>query len=161
MCREKALAIYLFDTFSSAANMRSDHTEAFVHSLSRPWTSAPCLTLTGTSDAPLCSCRAPHATTFLSPFPRCGFALRTSHDFRRFGTMQTLTPAQLTYRAGLPAYCATPLLSFRLQPRGLPGHRFPHHASVTSEFRTSPCMSRLVAAPRRIEFVLLRTNSSP
>src|SRR5262249_15937452 len=51
-------------------------------------------------------------------------------------------------------------LSFHLQPRGLPGHRY-HHASVSSDFRTSPCMSRLVAAPRRVEFVLLRTDSSP
>src|SRR5262245_48193921 len=61
--------------------------------------------------------------------------------------MKTLTPAPLTYRAGLPAYCATPWLPFRLQPRGLPGHRFFHHASVSSDFRTSPCMSRLIAAP--------------
>src|SRR5918995_2943462 len=30
------------------------------------------------------------------------------------------------------------VLSFRLQPRGLPEHRFTHHASVPSEFRTSP-----------------------
>src|SRR5207249_11982236 len=33
-------------------------------------------------------------------------------------------------------------LSFRLQP--VTAY---HHASVTSDFRTSPCMSRLVAAP--------------
>jgi hypothetical protein len=161
MCREKALAMCLFDAVANAANMRSGHTEAFVPNHSRPWTSAPCLTLTGTSGAGLCSCSGLHASTFLSSFPWCGFAFRTSRGFRRFGTMETLTPAQLTYRAGLPAYCATPLLSFRLQPRGLPGHRFTHHASVPSDFRTSPSMSRLIAAPRRIEFVLLRTNSSP
>ena len=49
-----------------------------------------------------------HASTFLSPFPRCGFASRPSRGFHRSGTIETLTPAQLTHCAGLPAYCATP-----------------------------------------------------
>src|SRR5262244_2399361 len=50
-----------------------------------------------------------HTSTFLSPFPRRGFAFRTSRDFRRFGTMETLTPAPLTTpSAGLPAYLTTP-----------------------------------------------------
>src|SRR5262249_10160545 len=40
-----------------------------------------------------------HTSTFLSPFPRRGFAFRTSRDFRRFGTMETLTPAPLTLPA--------------------------------------------------------------
>src|SRR5215510_793493 len=48
-----------------------------------------------------------HASTFLSPFPRRGFAFRPSHGSHRFGTMESLTPAPLTYRAGLPAYLAT------------------------------------------------------
>ena len=52
---------------------------------------------------------ATHVSTFLSPFPRHGFAFRTWRGFHRFGTMETLTPAPLTtHRAGLPAYCATP-----------------------------------------------------
>jgi len=125
MCREKALAIGLFDVIANAANRRSGHPEAFVHNHSRLWTSAPCLTLTGTSGAGLCSWSGPHPSTFLSSFPRCGFAFRTSRGSRRLGTIKTLTPAQLTYRAALPAYLATPLLSFRLQPRELPGHRLP------------------------------------
>src|SRR5262249_6478447 len=50
-----------------------------------------------------------HTSTFLSPFPRRGFAFRTSRHFRRFGTMETLTPAPLTTpSAGLPAYLTTP-----------------------------------------------------
>ena len=69
MCREKALAMCLFDAVTSAANRRSGHTEAFVHNHSRPWTSTPCLTLTGTSGAGLCSCSGLHASTFLSSLP--------------------------------------------------------------------------------------------
>jgi len=49
-----------------------------------------------------------HASTFLSPFPRRGFAFPTSRGSHRFGTMETLTPVPLTYGAGLPAYLATP-----------------------------------------------------
>ena len=137
MCREKALAISLFDVIANAANRRSGHPEAFVHNHSRLWTSAPCLTLTGTSGAGLCSCSALHASTFLSPFPQSGFAFRSSHDFHRFGTMETLTAARLTPPRSSPRLPRHTFLSFRLQPRGLPGHRY-RHASVSSEFRTSP-----------------------
>ena len=111
MCREKALAICLLNAVSSAANMRSSHTEASTHDLIQA--------------ASLCALRSPfghcrrlafallhcetHASTFLSPFPRRGFASRTSRGSRRFGTMETLTPAPLTTpNAGLPAYCTTP-----------------------------------------------------
>ena len=101
-----------------------------------------------------------HASTFLSPFPRYGFASRTFSRFPRNGTMETLTPARLTCRAGLPAYLATPSC------RSVSTHVSrlvvaSHHASVTSDFRASPWNRRLAAALRRIEFVHLRTNSSP
>ena len=138
MCREKALAMYLFDTVFGAANMRADHPQAFVHSLSGPWTSAPCLTLAGTSGAGFCSCSGLHASTFLSPFPQDGFASRPFSESLRNGTIETLTPAQLTYHAGLPAYLTTPSCRSVSNHVGLPGHRFSHHASVSSEFRTSP-----------------------
>src|SRR5262245_52598965 len=105
MCREKALVP--FDAVSGAANMRSDHPQAFVHSLSGPWTSAPCLTLAGTSGAGFCSCSGLHASTFLSPFPQDGFASRPFSESLRNGTIETLTPAQLTYHADLPVYLAT------------------------------------------------------
>jgi len=74
--------------------------------------------------------------------------------------MKALTPTPLTYGAGLPVYFATPSC------RSISNHvnclviAF-HHASVTSEFRTSPWYRRLVAALRRIEFVILRTDTSP
>ena len=105
---KKALAIGLFDAVSSAANMRSFHTEASTHDRLRPLVSAPCLTLTGTAGATLCSRRGSHASTFLPPFPQRDFAFRAFSGSPRNGTMETLTPAQLTHRAGLPAYLTTP-----------------------------------------------------
>src|SRR5215831_6132983 len=161
MCREKALAICLSDAVANAANMRSGPTEAFVHSHSRPWTSAPCLTLTGTSSAELCSCNdlhVLHLPVFLPSVRLCFPHLSRLSPLRYYEDSDSCT-AHLPCRS--PRLLRHTFLSFRLQPRGLPGHRCSHHASVSSDFRTSPCMSRLVAAPRRIEFVLLRTNSSP
>ena len=74
---------------------------------------------------PLC---VAHASTFLSPFPRCSFAFRTSRGFHRFGTMETLTPAPLTtHSAGLPAYLTTPSCRSVSNHVGLPEHRFIHH----------------------------------
>jgi len=74
--------------------------------------------------------------------------------------MKALTPAPLTYGAGLPVYLAT---SSR---RSVSNHVgclaiASHHASVTSGFRASPWNRRLAAATRRIEFVCLRTDTSP
>src|ERR671925_1615329 len=134
MRREEVLATCLLDAVASAANMRSVPSETSTHIQSRVRVSAPCLTLTGTFGATVCSRCGSYASTFLPPVPRRSFAFCASRGFRRFGTMKALTPVRLTYRAGLPAYLAT-FLSFRLQPRGLPEHRY-HHASVLSEFRT-------------------------
>jgi len=74
--------------------------------------------------------------------------------------MKALTAAPFTYGAALPTYFAASSC------RSVSNHVdcqviAYHHASVTRAFRTSPCMRRLVAVPRRIEFVILRTNSSP
>jgi len=74
--------------------------------------------------------------------------------------MKALTPAPLTYGAGLPTYFATPSCRSDSNHRGCLNTAY-HHASVSSEFRTSPCMRRLVAALRRIEFVILRTDHLP
>jgi hypothetical protein len=144
----------------SASHRRSPHAEASAHDRLGPFASAPCLTLTGTDGAWSCSQRAAHPSTFLSPFPQSGFASRSFSASLCNGTMETLTATQPTHRAALPAFLANTFPSFRLQPRGLPGHRY-HHASVPSEFQTSPWNRRLVAAPRRIEFVHLRTDPSP
>jgi len=147
LCREKTLAICLLMTpLSSAANMRSLHSEASTHNRYRSFVSAPCLTLTGTTGATLCSRRGSHASTFLSPFPQHDFAFRAFRGSTRNGTMETLTPAALTYDAGLPTYLATSSCRSASNHVGCLVTAY-HHASVTSDFRTSPCMSRLVAAP--------------
>ena len=109
LCHEKGLS-YLppLTPLSSAATMCSLHSEASTHDRYGPFLSAPCLTLTGTTGATICSRCGSHASTFLPPFPRRDFAFRPFSGSPRNGTMETLTPARLTYRAGLPAYLATP-----------------------------------------------------
>src|SRR5213592_4605497 len=118
LCREKTLAICLLMTpLSSAANMRSLHSEASTHNRYRSFVSAPCLTLTGTTGATLCSRRGSHASTFLSPFPQHDFAFRAFRGSTRNGTMETLTPAALYLRRRSPHLSRHIFLSFRLQPR--------------------------------------------
>jgi hypothetical protein len=146
--------------FSSASNMRSLCSEASTHDRLGSFASAPCLTLTGTDGAMPCSRRGAHASTFLPPFPQSGFASRSFSESLRIGTMKALTAARLTHRAALPAFLATPSCRSVSNHVGCRVIAY-HHASVTREFRTSPWNRRLAAALRRIEFVLLRTNSSP
>ncbi len=74
--------------------------------------------------------------------------------------MEILTPAPLTYGAGLPAFLAAPSCRSVSNHVGCLIIAY-HHASVTSEFRTFAWHSRAVAAPRRIEFVILQTDTSP
>ena len=54
--------------------------------------------------------------------------------------MKALTPAPLTYGAGLPAYFATPSCRSVSNHVGCLVIAY-HHASVTSVFRTSPCIA--------------------
>jgi hypothetical protein len=140
--------------------MRSLHSEASAHDQLGPFACAPGLTLTGTDGALSCSRRDSRLSTFLSPFPQNGFAPRSFSQSLRHGPMETLTAARLTPQAALPAYLATSSCRSVSNHVELPGHRY-RHASVPSVFRTSPSMSRLLAAPRRIEFVCLRTDHSP
>jgi hypothetical protein len=137
MCRGEALATCLLDAVSSAANMRSFPSEASTHVQPRVRVSAPCLTLPGTFGATVCSRCGSYASTFLPPVPRRSFAFCASRGFRRFGTMKALTPVRLTYRAGLPAYLATPSCRSVSNHVGCLSIAY-HHASVLSEFRTSP-----------------------
>ena len=126
--------------FSSAANMRSLHTVASTHDQSRPWISAPCLALLGTAGASLLLCPVISLTPLPACLPSLGAALLPAllaGWFSRGGTMKALIAAQLTYRAALPAYLATPSC------RSVSNHVgclsiASHHASVTSVFRTSP-----------------------
>src|SRR6266508_4157110 len=137
---------------SSAANMHSFHPEASTHARYGPFVSAPWLTLTGTTDAWLCSRCGSHASTFLSPFPRRGFAFRPSRGFHRFGTMETLTPAPLTtHSAGLPAYCASPSCRSVSNHVGLPDHRLPprQRDQRVSDFALSE-QARRSSPPNRV-----------
>ena len=124
MCRDKGIS-YLppMTPLSSAATMRSLHSEASTHDRYGPFVSAPCLTLTGTSGATLCSRCGSHASTFLPPFPRRDFAFRAfsgSPPQRYYGDSDSCT-AHLPCRS--PRLPRHTFLSFRLQPRELPGHR--------------------------------------
>ena len=51
-------------------------------------------------------------------------------------------------------------LSFNLQPRRAPAHRFVYHFNVCGVFQTSPSPSKLVATLRQNGFVILKTDSS-
>src|SRR6266478_5355092 len=126
--------------FSSAANMRSFHTEASTHDQSLLWASAPWLATSRHSRrfafALLRS--ETHASTFLSSLPSerfCFPPLSRLSPQPYYGDSDSCA-AHRRHRS--PRLLRHTFLSFRLQPRGLPGHRFTHHASVTSEFRTSP-----------------------
>ena len=162
-CKEDISYLPPMTPLSSAANMRSLHSEVSTHDRSRPCVSALCVVPSDTGSALLSLCLSVELTYPPSCLPSLGAALLSAllaDSFPlRYHEGSDSCPAHLPRRSPrLPRHI---FLSFRLQPRGLPGHRFTHHASVPSEFRTSPWNRRLVAAPRRIEFVHLRTDSSP
>src|SRR3990170_4292149 len=103
-----------------------------------------------------------HASTFLPPVPRRSFALCASRG--------VLFPP-LRYHEGSDSYAAhlrrrSPrlprhtFLSFRLQPRELPGHRFPprQRDQLVSDFAMNE-QARRSSPPNRVLY--LRTNSSP
>ena len=77
------------------------------------------------------------------------------------GTMRPLTPAPVHPVGRSPRLPRQIFPSFRLQPRSAPRYRLTHHLSVSDCFRASPWNRWLAATQRRIEFVLLRTDSSP
>jgi hypothetical protein len=94
----------------SAANMRSLHIEAFTHDQLRPRASALCVVLSDTGSALLSLCSSMEFTHPPSCLPSLGAALLSAllAGPSRYGTMKALTPAPLTYDAGLPVYLATP-----------------------------------------------------
>jgi len=104
----------------------------------------------------------PRTSNFLPSFPRSGFAAAPLHGPRPYrGIMKALTPAALhpTGRSLRLLRFAVP--AFRPQPRKLPAGRFASRLSAAGCFQTSPPMSRLATALRRIRFVILRTPGSP
>jgi hypothetical protein len=107
---KKALAICLPMTpLPSAANMRSFHAEAFTHDRSRSWVTAPCIVPSDTNSASLSLCLCVKLTHPPSCLPSLDAAFSALFAaYHRYGTMKALTPAQLTCRAGLPTYLATP-----------------------------------------------------
>ena len=146
------------DAVTSAANMRSVHRGALTHCLGlcvliSPYGHYRRLLLA----LPLCDS---HSSTFLPPVPIRCFASSASRGLLplRYHEGSDSCTAHRPCRS--PHFPRHTFLSFRLQPRELPGHRLPPR-SVTSVFRASPWNRRLAATLRRIEFVTLRTNSSP
>ena len=71
-----------------------------------------------------------HASTFLPPVPRHGFAIRTCGPHCGRGTMKALTPAPVHRRGRSPRLPRRTVLPFRLQPRRAPRYRFVHHARL-------------------------------
>ena len=139
MCRKEDIS-YLppMTPFSSAANMRSFHTEASTHLQSLLWASAPCVALRHYRRFALALLRRKtHASTFLSSLPseRLYFPPLSRLSPQRYYGDSDSCAAHLRRRS--PRLLRHTFLPFRLQPRGLPGHRFSHHASVTSDFRAS------------------------
>jgi len=78
-----------------------------------------------------------HPSTFLPPVPRRCFAFSASRGLPplRYHEGSDCCPAHL--RRSSPRLLRHTFLSFRLQPRGCLDIAY-HHASVSSEFRTSP-----------------------
>jgi hypothetical protein len=83
-----------------------------------------------------------------------------------YSTMGTLTPARLQRYIQQPPGRSPHLTrsifaSFHPQPRGSSDHRFSRLDSVAGVFRASPVNRKLARTPRRIGFVILRTDASP
>ena len=138
LCREQDISYWSPVTpLSGASNMRSFHSEASAHDRFGPFASAPCLTLTGTAGAGPCSRRGSHAIHLPISLPseRFCFPLLQRVTSQRY--YEILTPARLTHRAGLPTYFATPSCRSVSNHGGCLAIAY-HHASVSSEFRTSP-----------------------
>src|SRR5262249_6342522 len=135
--------------FCSAANMRSFHTEASTHVQSRPRVFAPCVALSGTAGAWLSLCLVVELTPPPSCLPSLGAALLSALLAALAASL--IRRLCLLRRSPLPAQVSPlPALHLLVVPSpttwGCPVIAY-HHPSVTSDFRTSPYMSRLVAAP--------------
>ncbi len=111
------------DAVTSAANMRSFHREALTHYVSLCVLSSPCGHCRRLAFA-LHRCDS-HPSTFLPPVPRRCFATSASRGSSplRYHEGSDSCTAHLPCRS--PRLPRHTFLSFRLQPRGLPGHRLP------------------------------------
>src|SRR6266545_2345483 len=101
-----------------------------------------------------------HASPFLPPVPQRSFALCASRGCSPLRYHEGSDSCSAHLRRRSPRLPRHTFLSFRLQPRGLPGHRLPprQRDQRVSDFALE---SQARRSSRRIEFVCLRTNSSP
>ena len=108
-CKEDISYLPPMTPFSSAANMRSLHSEVSTHDRSRPCVSALCVVPSDTGSALLSLCLSVELSYPPSCLPSLDAVLLSAllAALHRCGTMKALTPAPLTYGAGLPAYLAT------------------------------------------------------
>ena len=143
------------DAVASAAHMPSFHTEASTHVHFPARMSAPCLALTGTADASLSLCLSVKLTHPPSCLPSLGAALLSAllAALHRCGTMKALTPAPVHPKRRSPRLPRLTFLSFRLQPRGLPGHRFPprQRDQRVSDFAMNE-QARRSSPPNRVRY---------
>ena len=101
-----------------------------------------------------------YPSLFLTNFPQHGFAAHASRPILRPRYYSASDSCRRHLGDRSPRLLRHTVPSFRLQPRRAPRYRFHHHLSVSGYFRASPRMSRLATTQRRIEFVILRTDSS-
>ena len=97
--------------------------------------------------------RVAHASTFLPPVPRRCFAVSASRGSSplRYHEGSDSCPAHLRRRS--PHLLRHTFLSFRLQPRGLPGHRLPPRQRVqrVSDFAMNE-QARRSSPPNRVRY---------
>ena len=100
------------------------------------------------------------SSLFLTNFPQHGFAAHASRPVQQH-RYYSASDSCLRHLGGRsPRLSRTNFPSFHLQPQGCPGCRFPRQLSASDVFQASPSPSQLADTPRRIEFVILRTDSS-
>jgi hypothetical protein len=138
LCREQDIS-YLSPVtpLSGASNMRLLHSEASAHDRLGPFASAPCLTLMGTAGAGPCSRRGSHAIHLPISLPseRFCFPLFQRVTSQRYYEDSDSCSAHPPRRS--PTYFATPSCCSVSNHGGCLAIAS-HHASVSSEFRTSP-----------------------
>ena len=154
MCREQDIS-YLSPVtpLSGASNMRLLHSEASAHDRLGPFASAPCLTLTGTAGARPCSRRGSHAIHLPISLPseRFCFPLLQRVTSQRYYEDSDSCSAHPPRRS--PHLLRHTFLSFRLQPRRLPGHRLSPRQRVqrVSDFAMNE-QARRSSPPNRVRY---------
>src|SRR4026207_300682 len=97
--------------------------------------------------------RVAHASTFLPPVPRRSFALCASRDCSPLRYHEGSDSCTAHLRRSSPRILRHTFLSFRLQPRGLPDHRFPprQRDQRVSDFALES-LARRSSPPNRVRY---------